>query len=169
MLLKNNKVKSIRQNKVTFVKNFVNLSQDFDFNYVSNLLEENNLNVFQKSNHMPLKAVYQIRQIEKTNNQFLIYYDFFKKLFKYNLNSLDGVDIFLSFVSSLGEAHEEEEDVFIIILKGKTIYKVYENEQKSYVMNEGDLIYIPKKIKHKVLALSPRISLSIGFYGSRIN
>lgn len=78
MLLKNNKVKSIRQNKVTFVKNFVNLSQDFDFNYVSNLLEENNLNVFQKSNHMPLKAVYQIRQIEKTNNQFLIYYDFLK-------------------------------------------------------------------------------------------
>ena len=51
MLLNKNQIQSIRENKVTFVKNFVSLNRPYDFNLISNLIEENNLQVISKSNH----------------------------------------------------------------------------------------------------------------------
>ena len=62
----------------------------------------------------------------------------------------------------------DEEDVFILGLKGKTIYRIYGVENKDYEINKGDLIFIPKNIKHKVMAINPRIIASIGFYGKRL-
>ena len=59
MLLNKNQIQSIRENKVTFVKNFVSLNRPYDFNLISNLIEENNLQVISKSNHNSLKDVVQ--------------------------------------------------------------------------------------------------------------
>ena len=63
MLLNKNQIQSIRENKVTFVKNFVSLNRPYDFNLISDLIEENNLQVISKSNHNSLKDVFQIREV----------------------------------------------------------------------------------------------------------
>ena len=76
---------------------------------------------------------------------------------------------FFSFVSQVGNSHVDREDVFIIGLKGEVIYRVFGVEDKDYYLKKGDMIFIPKGIKHKVIGLSSRIVASIGFYGKRLN
>ena len=51
-------------------------------------------------------------------------------------------------------------------LHGKTMYQIYGENKIDYIINKGDLIFIPKGNKHRSIALSPRIIASIGFYGS---
>ena len=36
-------------------------------------------------------------------------------------------------------------------------------EQESYTLNSGDLIFIPKNLKHSVESLCPRNAISISF------
>ncbi len=91
--------------------------------------------------------------------------DFLSKLFKYERDARDEVDLFFSFVSQVGNSHIDEEDVFILGLKGKTIYRVFGNVDKDYMIEKGDIIFIPRGIKHKVIGLTSRIVASIGFYG----
>ena len=43
MLLKEADIKSIRENKVTFIKKFSLLKRNYDFNLLSQLMEENPL------------------------------------------------------------------------------------------------------------------------------
>lgn len=73
----------------------------------------------------------------------------------------------LSFVSQAGLTHADKEDVFIIGLNGSAIYKTFEKENKYYEINKGDLIFIPKGLKHKVIAMTPRTVISAGFHGKR--
>ena len=67
----------------------------------------------------------------------------------------------------MGRSHIDEEDVFIIGLKGNVIYRVFDIQNKDYSIEEGDMIFIPKGLKHKVIGISPRIIASIGLYGER--
>ena len=85
-------------------------------------------------------------------------------MFKFKSDSRDGVDLFFSLVTQTGVPHEDVEHVFIIGLKGKTIYRIYDKNNVDYEINKGDMIFIPRKIKHKVIGLNPRIIASIGFY-----
>ena len=50
MLLNKDQVQSIKENKVTFVKHFTALHRTYDFNLISKLIEENNLQSMSKSN-----------------------------------------------------------------------------------------------------------------------
>jgi len=59
MLIKAQDLKDIQGNKVTLVKNFINLERNYDFNLISNLIEENDLSIVQKSHFGNLKDVYQ--------------------------------------------------------------------------------------------------------------
>ena len=77
------------------------------------------------------------------------------------------VDLFFSLVSQIGNSHVDIEDVFIIGLKGEIIYRIFDFENKDYSIKKGDMIFIPKSIKHKAIGINPRIIVSIGFYGER--
>tara|TARA_X000001388_G_C2148621_1_gene91538 strand:- start:22 stop:546 length:525 start_codon:yes stop_codon:yes gene_type:complete len=169
MLIKQPEVISIKENKVTLIKNFVTLERNYDFNLLSQLMEENNLTISQKSFVGNLKDVFQIYKVSNTLQEFKTFFDFLSKLFKYERDLKDEVDLFFNFVSQTGNPHVDIEDVFIIGLKGKSIYRVFDGETRDYNIQKGDMIFIPKNIKHKVMALNPRIVASIGFYGRRLN
>ena len=169
MLIKQPEVISIKENKVTLIKNFATLERNYDFNLLSQLMEENNLTISQKSFVGSLKDVFQIHKVSNTLQEFKIFFDFLSKLFKYERDLKDEVDLFFSFVSQIGNTHLDVEDVFIIGLKGEVIYRVFDGETRDYNIQKGDMIFIPKNIKHKVIALNPRIVASIGFYGRRLN
>ena len=168
MLIKAQDLKDIQENKVTLVKNFASLTREYDFNLLSNLMEENECIISQKSNVGNLKDVFQIHKISNCLKEFKTFFDFLTKLFKYERDLRDEVDLFFSLVSQVGNSHVDIEDVFIIGLKGKIIYRVFDFEDKDYSIEQGDMIFIPKGIKHKVIGINPRIIASIGFYGKRI-
>jgi len=168
MLLNKNQIQSIRESKVTFVKNFVSLDRPYDFNLISDFIEENNLEVKQKSKFDVLKNIYQIWGVTNILKEFQIIFDFLNKTFKYKADERNAVDMFFSFISQNGVPHVDEEDVFIIGLNGNMIYKVFNDKIIDYKISKGDLIYIPRGIKHKVIGISPRISISVGFFSEKI-
>jgi cupin superfamily acireductone dioxygenase involved in methionine salvage len=167
MLIKDNQLNIIKQNKVVFIDNFTELNNKYDFNFISALIEENYLEVISKTNTNNLKDVFQIKEVKNYIYELKVIFDFFRKLLKYQIDQRDEVDLFFSLVSKIGESHTDIEDVFILGLNGKTLYRVYDDDNKDYEINSGDLIYIPKGKKHKVLGLTPRIIASIGFYGNK--
>tara|TARA_R110000751_G_scaffold71222_1_gene144047 strand:+ start:592 stop:1098 length:507 start_codon:yes stop_codon:yes gene_type:complete len=167
MLIKAQDLKDIQKNKVTLVKNFASLTREYDFNLLSNLMEENECRISQKSNIGNLKDVFQIHSVANVLEEFKIFDDFLIKLFKYERDSRDEIDLFFSLVSQVGITHIDLEDVFIIGLKGITIYRVFGSENKDYCIKKGDMVFIPKGIKHKVIGLNPRIVASAGFFGEK--
>ena len=171
MLLNKDQVDLIKQNKICVVKNFVSLNDIYDANFISNLLEENTLKVAQKTFSGNLTDVFQIFKVSDTRKEFKTFFDFLSKIFKYERNKHDEVDLFFGFVSQVGGPHVDPEDVFIIGLQGTTIYRAF-NEHKEwedYYVEKGDMIFIPKGLKHKAIGLTPRIIASIGFYRERID
>jgi mannose-6-phosphate isomerase-like protein (cupin superfamily) len=168
MLINEKDSNNIKKNRVTLVKNFIDLERNYDFNLISNLIEENDLSINQATNLGNLKDVFQIYKISNCLNEFKIFFDFLTKLFKYERDLKDEADLFFSFASQVGTSHVDKEDVFIIGLKGKTLYRIFNKKNKDYEINEGDLIFIPRGLKHKVLGVTPRIIVSIGFWGKRI-
>jgi len=169
MLLKESEVKSIRENKLTFVKNFTPLTKEYDFNWISSFMEKNNFTINQTSGVGNLKDVFQMRSVKDHDNQFVVWFNFFNKLFKYQFHEMDNIDIFFSLVSQNGNVHQDSEDVFIIGLLGTTVYKVFDKEVTDYYIEKSDMIFIPKHLKHKSIAMTPRIIASIGFYNQRFN
>tara|TARA_R100000908_G_scaffold56802_2_gene32386 strand:- start:2619 stop:3134 length:516 start_codon:yes stop_codon:yes gene_type:complete len=169
MLIKQTELVSIKENKLTFVKNFVSLERKYDFNLLSKLMEENIIEIFPKSVIGHLKDVFHMGKVIDCLPEFKTFFDFLSKLLKYERDERDNVDIFFSFVSQAGNPHVDVEDVFILGLKGKTIYRIFNNETKDYLIEEGDLIFIPRGVNHKVIGTTPRIIASIGFYGKRFN
>mgnify|MGYP003641475760 CR=1 FL=1 len=167
MLINEKDLNNIKKNRVTLVKNFINLERNYDFNLISNLIEENDLSISQKTNFGNLRNVFQIYKVSNCLQEFKTFFDFLSKLFRYERDSRDEVDLFFSLVSQIGNSHVDIEDVFIIGLKGKIIYRVFDFEDKDYSIEQGDMIFIPKGIKHKVIGINPRIVASIGFYGNR--
>ena len=168
MLIKEPELVSIKENKVTLIKNFALLERKYNFNLLSQLMEENSLEIVNKTNGGNLKDVFQMFAVNNCLEEFKTFSDFLRRLLKYERNEKDAVDLFFSFVSQIGNTHVDIEDVFIIGLEGKTIYRVYSNINEDYTIEKGDMIFIPKNLKHKVIGLTPRIIASIGFYGRRI-
>jgi len=167
MLLNKKNIESIRKQKLTYVKNFTTIVDTYDFNKISSLVDDNYLIVHNKSPHgLVFNAVWQLSQIDKCDNFFHMQKDFFSKLFKYVPEITDGVDIFFSFVTNTGNAHIDTEDVFLIGLYGKTTYRIIDNK-KDYMIERGDLLYIPKGIKHKSISITPRAIASVGFHGGK--
>jgi len=168
MLIKESELISIKENKVTLIKNFALLERKYDFNLLSQIMEENDLQVINKTSDGNLKDVFQVIAVNNCLEEFTTFIDFLRRLLKYERDKKDAVDLFFRFVSQVGHTHVDIEDVFIIGLEGKTIYRVYSNINEDYTIEKGDMIFIPKGLKHKVIGLTPRIIASIGFYGRRI-
>lgn len=63
------------------------------------------------------------------------------------------------------EIHYDKSHNFFIQGKGKTLWKIYYNEKlfKEYIIEEGDLVYIPENLVHSVESLCPRFAVSLIF------
>tara|TARA_R110000822_G_scaffold33817_2_gene96125 strand:+ start:1155 stop:1667 length:513 start_codon:yes stop_codon:yes gene_type:complete len=166
-LLNKDQVDLIKNNKICLIKKFTLIEDVYNFDFISALLEENDLHVSQKTSIGNLKDVFQIFKVSNTQRKFKDIFYFLYKIFKYEKNQKDEVDLFFSLVSQVGNPHIDEEDVFIVGLQGVTIYRVFNTEYTDYQIEKGDMIFIPKGIKHKVIGLTPRIIASIGFYGNK--
>jgi quercetin dioxygenase-like cupin family protein len=57
--------------------------------------------------------------------------------------------------------HRDQVNVYILNLFGKTLYYI---EDKEYILEKGDLLFIPKNSLHKAIGLTPRICLSFTVY-----
>jgi hypothetical protein len=169
MILTKKQIKSIHNEKVTFIKNFTKPNKIYDFNYLSIIAEEyvgdqNGVQIYSRGDSF--ETVWGVKHIHNVDYDLFLYYDFFKKLFNFTDDSRSGVDLFFSFSSCVGHPHADEEVVFLLGLYGKTIYKDFKHKT-DYTINAGDLLVIPGGIRHKAIACSPRIIASIGFFGDR--
>lgn len=168
MLLNKEQIESIQNRKVTHVKNFASLEREYDFNLIAEILEERDNKVLTKTNTGGLRDVYQMLNVTNIFQEFRTFFDFLLKTFKFIPDSRDAVEFFFSFASQVGVVHEDTEDVFIVGLKGKTIYRVYGADNIDYEINKGDMIFIPHGIRHKVIGITPRIIASIGYFNRRV-
>jgi mannose-6-phosphate isomerase-like protein (cupin superfamily) len=184
MRLNSDNIKSIKNKETTFIKNFtpifkIGKSEDivptsqvsteegeYDFNFIAKHVDECSSVAFTKQPEKAFNSVWQVRNVHSHEPFFFTFFDFFQKTFKYTPEIRDGVDLFLSFVTGIGDAHIDVEDVFLIGLLGKTIYRDYKTH-KDYQIEKGDLLYVPRGNKHKAISLTPRIIASVGFYGGK--
>lgn len=60
--------------------------------------------------------------------------------------------------------HSDPVDGFFIQLTGSTLWTIYYLDRtEEYTVNAGDMLFIPKKLKHSVESLCPRVAVSISF------
>ncbi len=164
MLLKKEQIESIQNREVTYIKNFALLEREYDFNLISEILEEEDYRVVTNTNVGSLRDIYKMLNVTNYLQEFRIFFDFLLKTFKFNIDSRNGVELYFNFATQVGSLHDDCENVFIIGLKGKTVYRIYGTNNIDYEINKGDMIYIPPGIRHKVIAMTPRIIASIGFF-----
>lgn len=73
-------------------------------------------------------------------------------------------DIYSSLSSYRGGTpyHIDQESVLILNVFGKICYNMYKENIQSFLLEEGDAIYIPSGLPHSGVPLTPRISFSFG-------
>jgi len=85
MLLNKEQINLIKNNKVTFIKNFVLLTREYDFNLLSKLMEENECKINQKLLIGNLKDVFQMLKVSNFLQEFKVFFDFLSKYLKWVL------------------------------------------------------------------------------------
>jgi mannose-6-phosphate isomerase-like protein (cupin superfamily) len=58
--------------------------------------------------------------------------------------------------------HKDNSDVWFWQSIGSTKWTVYDEETNIYILNPGDMIYVPSKMYHDTSPLSPRVGISFG-------
>ncbi len=157
-------LENIKKNKITIVKKFSKIEQIFDFNLLISFIEKCDLPVVIQNKNNLFENSFQIKKVEAMFSDFKFFQNYLKQVASYPDHEKNGCDIFFSFKSCSGFTHVDPEDVFIIGLHGKTLYKTFGESIEFHEINKGDLIFIPNGIPHKVISLSPRIILSVGFF-----
>jgi ribosomal protein L16 Arg81 hydroxylase len=148
------------------IKEQFKFDKNIDFNLIANILnflEHDSIHSGPWLNQKVLSSTFQIKSVEK--------YDFINAIYKFleekfnKKNLLTNIDLFFSFQSgSRSNLHVDNYDVRIISLLGRTLYKV---EDKDYIVSPGDLLHIPKNLRHVAIALDPRIIISYGLSSER--
>jgi ribosomal protein L16 Arg81 hydroxylase len=144
-------------------KNFCSFEEKVDFNFISNLLDRNNLSSQISSNFLNnfiFESVFKISLVEQDS----FFYELFNLLQNKfnNLNKKSDLDLYFSLVSgNKSITHRDGYDVYILGVYGKTLYRV---NDEDFIVEKGDLLYIPKNELHKAIGLTPRITLSYGIY-----
>jgi hypothetical protein len=147
----------------TITKNFCSFEENIDFNLLSNLLDRNNFSSTITSNYLNnyiFESVFKIDSVEKDSFFYELFNFLQKKLNENNAKS----DLFLFFSLVSGNksiTHRDPYDVYILGAYGKTLYRV---DNEDFLVEKGDLLYIPKNELHKAIGLTPRRSLSYGIY-----
>ena len=80
MFIKKQEIDSIRDNKVTYIKNFVDLKKQYDFNLLSRLVEETDAETKVKAKNLTdvMRGVYQMKNIKSHFKEFVTFFDFLK-------------------------------------------------------------------------------------------
>ena len=160
MLINSDNFKKIKDQKTTYIKNFTDLQINYDFNFLIEFLDHYTCHVdhggsYDKTWSAPLDGSY-------SSLDYIL--NFLRTTFQYNFNKEDGCRVFFSFVSNSGPSHVDREDVFLLGLHGKTIYKV---EKNFYEIEKGDLLFVTRGDRHKAISVTPRIIASFGFFGGK--
>ena len=171
MLLDAQKIQLINDKKVTYVKKFTKIKDAYDFNkiseFVDNYSSADGIQIDCKPGQINVfNSIWQLKFVDRVDQVLFTFRDFFQKTFRYTPEARDGVDLFFSFASVGGDAHMDEEDVFLIGLKGRTIYRMMVTKEE-YELESGDLLYVPKGTRHKAISMTPRVIASVGFRGGK--
>jgi len=178
MLLNQQQIKDIKERKVTYVKNFISFGGEhepkvFDFNVLADHLHtyDNTSTMWRnvpedlyapQTNYI-LYENFSVRGLE--NREFFYpYVSFLDSIFKQTPNQKP-TDCFMhiAFNSYAGPAHYDNEDVFITGLYGRTVIQTLP-DKTDYILETGDMIFLPVYQKHKGISLTPRIVMSMGMY-----
>jgi mannose-6-phosphate isomerase-like protein (cupin superfamily) len=61
--------------------------------------------------------------------------------------------------------HSDPVDGFYIQCEGQTTWRAfYKDKTEAYLVNPGDLLYIPKGIDHSVESMNVRAAISVSFF-----
>ena len=163
MLINADNFKRIYDKKTTYIKNFTNFDIDYDFNFLIDFLEEYTCRTNQITHNGSHYTTWQV-YADDYHAPFNLIKNYLRITFKYEFDKLDGCEIFYSYSSNSGPSHVDQEDVFLLGLCGKTIYRVNNN---FYTVERGDLLFVSKGVRHKAISVTPRIVASFGFFGDR--
>lgn len=147
----------------TLTKNFYSFEENIDFNFISDLLDRGNFNSMITSNFLNsfiLESVFKINCTEHDSSFYKLFHLLQNKFNKDNKKS--DLHLFFSLVSgNKSITHRDENDVYILGAHGKTLYRI---NNEDFIVEKGDLLYIPRHQLHKAIGFTPRISLSYGIY-----
>jgi len=59
--------------------------------------------------------------------------------------------------------HNDPVDVFYLQCIGNVKWNIYKDSVEEYILEPGDVIYVPAGVMHEVFSLSPRASISFMF------
>jgi hypothetical protein len=159
-------LKKVFNKKVLLIKSLIN-GLDFDLNKLTEILNtEEYLHVIKCNqedfnSNKALDYVFQIRWIHRC-----IYlrslYDFIKQETKTMFR--DGAfDLFVSFKGARGQTHKDSEHVLIVGLYNTTEY-YFPALKKTYYLEKGDVLYIPRGLVHTANSNEARAVASISLY-----
>ena len=109
-----------------------------------------------------LSKVFQIRSVTNTRFSKMMneLNEETKKHFDYKYMTLD---FFFFFKPTIGNVHHDGEHVCIIGSHGTTYYN-FPSINSQVKIEKGDMLFIPRTLKHNVMSPGPRIIISVGFY-----
>lgn len=82
-----------------------------------------------------------------------------------NFLRLNKESVPFTFPDMTPSVHSDIIDGFFVQFNGQTKWKIYKNEiPDEYVLNTGDMLFIPKELNHSVESLCPRNAVSISFF-----
>lgn len=176
MRLDKDQIQSIKDRKLTYVKNFTVFDPPFDLNYlgefihrygdVSTMWRNNPRDRYQPQTAYQLNENFTLRNLED-RSYFYPYIHFLNNLFLLpTAHKPTNCYTHISFSSLSGPPHMDAEDVFIIGMHGTTIIQTLP-EKENFFIEVGDLIYLPIFKEHKGIPLTPRIVMSVGMYNHR--
>tara|TARA_R110000822_G_C15319199_1_gene493551 strand:- start:49 stop:537 length:489 start_codon:yes stop_codon:yes gene_type:complete len=148
-------------NQTYYQEKFIENVEEFDFNFISHLLDD----VFLKSSTSHtfhpdyiLDATYKIKGVHK-HEKFKNIHIYLDNMFNKH-GGVSNSDLFVNFTTGGNSTvHKDSETVRLIGLYGKTFYRFGDQE---CIVEPGDLLSIGSGVYHKAVGLSPRICMSYG-------
>lgn len=105
-----------------------------------------------------------VEEASETNfHNFNHYLDKIKSMHPYSFDAAYSIISFTSIEPTTGR-HLDPKDVFYLQCQGSVIWKVeVNNEIVEYLLEPGDLLFVPAEIYHEVFSLEPRAAISFTF------
>ena len=146
-----------------FEKNKIKFDSPFDFNSLSQVINSGHFISQVSSQVLADYVLHSSFQIKKVQSFLPLnsLYNFCENEYNTKRKPSD-LDIFFSMQSGVkSSTHRDAYDVIIIGAFGRTLYKV---EDKEFLVEPGDLLYIPATQLHVAIGLDPRIIFSYGMH-----
>lgn len=142
-----------------YKKHFTDLPTWEDIILLLNYVQENNIPIFVFEN-----LGFRININESFSDLIPKIEEIRKHIHKFSPNKICDADIYISMLTNSGTygRHKDQEDVYFILASGKMKFIIEDNEPKEYLLEPGDMLYLPAGKYHTPIPLTPRIGISIG-------